>query len=82
MSHMIISVLTQSLTQYFEHDSIKIVKQVSKLQYQIHHVGLADFPHCFIFLPSSDRTVKIWRARGGLDSTFEAGDNADEVASN
>lgn len=80
MSQMIISVLKQFLTQYFEHDSIRIVKQISKLQYQIHHVGL--FPHCLIFLSSSDRTVKIWRARGGLDSTLEAGDNADEVASN
>lgn len=30
----------------------------------------------------SDRTVKIWRARGGLDSTLEAVDNVDEVASN
>lgn len=36
----------------------------------------------FLFLSSSDRTVKIWRARGGLDSTLEATDNADEVASN
>lgn len=35
-----------------------------------------------LFLSSSDRTVKIWRARGGLDSTLEATDNADEVASN
>lgn len=37
---------------------------------------------CFMFLSSSDRTVKIWRARGGLDSTIEVVDNADEVASN
>ncbi|KAM4572802.1 kinesin-like protein KIF21A isoform 6-T6 [Odontesthes bonariensis] len=35
-----------------------------------------------LFTASDDRTVKIWRARGGLDSTFEAVDNADEVASN
>lgn len=35
-----------------------------------------------IFLFSSDRTVKIWRARGGLDSTLESADNADDVASN
>lgn len=33
------------------------------------------------FFFSSDRTVKIWRARGGLDSTLDA-DNADDVASN
>lgn len=30
----------------------------------------------------SDRTVKIWRARGGLDGTAELADNAEEVASN
>ncbi|XP_038125257.1 kinesin-like protein KIF21A isoform X2 [Cyprinodon tularosa] len=35
-----------------------------------------------LFTASDDRTVKIWRARGGLDSTVEAVDNADEVASN
>ncbi|XP_028285973.1 kinesin-like protein KIF21A isoform X2 [Parambassis ranga] len=35
-----------------------------------------------LFTASDDRTVKIWRARGGLDSTLEAVDNADEVASN
>ncbi|XP_072242510.1 kinesin-like protein KIF21A isoform X2 [Leuresthes tenuis] len=35
-----------------------------------------------LFTASDDRTVKIWRARGGLDSTFEAVDNTDEVASN
>ncbi|XP_047189320.1 kinesin-like protein KIF21A isoform X7 [Scophthalmus maximus] len=34
-----------------------------------------------LFTASDDRTVKIWRARGGLDSTLEAVDNADEVAS-
>jgi len=39
-------------------------------------------PYHFVLWFSSDRTVKIWRARGGLDSTFEAVDNADEVASN
>ncbi|XP_049929749.1 kinesin-like protein KIF21A isoform X1 [Epinephelus moara] len=35
-----------------------------------------------LFTASDDRTVKIWRARGGLDSTLEAADNVDEVASN
>nr|XP_033490822.1 kinesin-like protein KIF21A isoform X1 [Epinephelus lanceolatus] len=35
-----------------------------------------------LFTASDDRTVKIWRARGGLDSTLEATDNVDEVASN
>nr|XP_054589491.1 kinesin-like protein KIF21A isoform X4 [Nothobranchius furzeri] len=34
-----------------------------------------------LFTASDDRTVKIWRARGVLDSTFEA-DNADEASSN
>ncbi|KAF3855229.1 hypothetical protein F7725_023284 [Dissostichus mawsoni] len=34
-----------------------------------------------LFTASDDRTVKIWRARGGLDSTLETVDNADEVAS-
>ncbi|XP_056138364.1 kinesin-like protein KIF21A [Lampris incognitus] len=35
-----------------------------------------------LFTASDDRTVKIWRARGGLDSTLETADNVDEVASN
>ncbi|XP_069570579.1 kinesin-like protein KIF21A isoform X2 [Brachyistius frenatus] len=35
-----------------------------------------------LFTASDDRTVKIWRARGGLDSTVETVDNVDEVASN
>lgn len=38
--------------------------------------------YCSVLLCFSDRTVKIWRARGGLDSTLDAADNADEVASN
>ncbi|CAB1313447.1 unnamed protein product [Coregonus sp. 'balchen'] len=36
-----------------------------------------------LFTASDDRTVKIWRARGGLDSTLDTtADTADEVASN
>uniref|UniRef100_A0A3P8US16 Kinesin family member 21A n=1 Tax=Cynoglossus semilaevis TaxID=244447 RepID=A0A3P8US16_CYNSE len=35
-----------------------------------------------LFTASDDRTVKIWRARGGIDSTFDLVDNTDEVASN
>uniref|UniRef100_A0A4W5Q3Q4 Kinesin family member 21A n=1 Tax=Hucho hucho TaxID=62062 RepID=A0A4W5Q3Q4_9TELE len=36
-----------------------------------------------LFTASDDRTVKIWRARGGLDSTLDtSADTADEVASN
>lgn len=35
-----------------------------------------------LFTASDDRTVKIWRARGGLDSTFDPVDTTDEVASN
>ncbi|XP_062246141.1 kinesin-like protein KIF21A isoform X2 [Platichthys flesus] len=35
-----------------------------------------------LFTASDDRTVKIWRASGGLDSTSEVVDNVDEVASN
>uniref|UniRef100_A0A1A7WZR3 Kinesin family member 21A n=1 Tax=Iconisemion striatum TaxID=60296 RepID=A0A1A7WZR3_9TELE len=34
-----------------------------------------------LFTASDDHTVKIWRSRGVLDSTFEA-DNADEASSN
>lgn len=45
------------------------------------HAPTASSRH-FLFLSPSDRTVKIWRARGGLDSTAEGADNADEVASN
>uniref|UniRef100_A0A8C8GH47 Kinesin motor domain-containing protein n=1 Tax=Oncorhynchus tshawytscha TaxID=74940 RepID=A0A8C8GH47_ONCTS len=36
-----------------------------------------------LFTASDDRTVKIWRARGGLDSTLETtADTTDEVANN
>ncbi|XP_072526461.1 kinesin-like protein KIF21A isoform X2 [Salminus brasiliensis] len=35
-----------------------------------------------LFTASDDRTVKIWRARGALDSTTEMTDVADESASN
>ncbi|CAB1444409.1 unnamed protein product [Pleuronectes platessa] len=35
-----------------------------------------------LFTASDDRTVKIWRASGGLDSTSEVVDNVDEVESN
>ncbi|XP_014003284.2 kinesin-like protein KIF21A isoform X1 [Salmo salar] len=36
-----------------------------------------------LFTASDDRTVKIWRARGGLDSTLDTtADTADEVTSN
>uniref|UniRef100_A0A8C5EJ12 Kinesin motor domain-containing protein n=1 Tax=Gouania willdenowi TaxID=441366 RepID=A0A8C5EJ12_GOUWI len=35
-----------------------------------------------LFTASDDRTVKIWRARGGLDSTLESVDNVDDVVSN
>ncbi|XP_063335208.1 kinesin-like protein KIF21A isoform X4 [Pelmatolapia mariae] len=35
-----------------------------------------------LFTASDDRTVKIWRARGGLDGTLEVVDSVDEVASN
>ncbi|XP_055795509.1 kinesin-like protein KIF21B isoform X4 [Salvelinus fontinalis] len=36
-----------------------------------------------LFTASDDRTVKIWRARGGLDSTLDTtADTADDVASN
>ncbi|XP_035013878.1 kinesin-like protein KIF21A isoform X9 [Hippoglossus stenolepis] len=34
-----------------------------------------------LFTASDDRTVKIWRASGGLDSTSEVVDSVDEVAS-
>ncbi|XP_066522997.1 kinesin-like protein KIF21A isoform X4 [Hoplias malabaricus] len=35
-----------------------------------------------LFTASDDRTVKIWRARGGLDSTTDMTDTADEAPSN
>lgn len=40
-----------------------------------------DYDFC-VFVSCSDRTVKIWRARGGLDGTLEVVDSVDEVASN
>ncbi|XP_026859010.2 kinesin-like protein KIF21A isoform X4 [Electrophorus electricus] len=35
-----------------------------------------------LFTASDDRTVKIWRARGGLDGATDITDTAEEVASN
>lgn len=56
--------------------SLQISENVKTLR------GYGIYYNFCVFVSCSDRTVKIWRARGGLDGTLEVVDSVDEVASN